>query len=129
MQVGKPLLGERRELDTAHAAAEMNIGIDHRQVVAFLLQHRRCRLGAVAFDHVHLALFEQQRHHLALEVVVFHDQCRRFGFHGDVPTIAQPAVACGRLNRHGASGPIGKDTGLGWGNTPTPARRTLWSGG
>ena len=85
MQVGKPLLGEVRQLDAAHAAAEMDIGIDHRQVVAFFLQHRRRGLGAVAFDHVHLALFEQERHHRALELVVFHDQCRRFGFHGDVP--------------------------------------------
>ena len=62
MQLRKPLPGELHELDAAHFARQVRVGIDQGQAVPGILQDAGGIVRVLALDHGHLAFFEQQRH-------------------------------------------------------------------
>ena len=78
MHVGEPLLDEMRQRKAVHRAGQIDVGEHQRHAAAHAVEHAERGLRAVALDHAHIALLEQEDHQLALQHIVLDHQCDRF---------------------------------------------------
>ena len=70
-------LGDMRELHAGLMAGELDVGHHQDEAGAGLFQDEFGGLRAFAFDHVHVAFFQQQADHFPLHRIVLDNECGR----------------------------------------------------